>query len=68
MISKIWRGGCIIRADLLEQMRKAYDAKVDLDHLLLDDWFAATVSDPNTNSPQVNRAGIGKRNCIDSII
>ncbi len=45
VIAKIWRGGCIIRADLLEQMRKAYDANSDLEHLLLDQWFTNTVSD-----------------------
>lgn len=40
VISKIWRGGCIIRADLLEQMRKAYVQDGNLEHLLLNDWFA----------------------------
>ncbi len=27
MVSRIWRGGCIIRAALLEEMRQAYRAK-----------------------------------------
>lgn len=43
MIAKIWRGGCIIRAGLLEDMRKAYDADPGLKSLLLDDRIADKV-------------------------
>ena len=39
-ISKIWRGGCIIRSALLEEMRQAYSENPDLPNLLLDDRFA----------------------------
>lgn len=35
-IAKIWRGGCIIRSALLEQIRAAYASKPDLPNLLLD--------------------------------
>ncbi|MBK9216213.1 MAG: NADP-dependent phosphogluconate dehydrogenase [Chloracidobacterium sp.] len=35
-IAKIWRGGCIIRSALLEQIREAYSATQDLPNLLLD--------------------------------
>lgn len=35
-VAKIWRGGCIIRAALLEDIRAAYQAKADLPNLLLD--------------------------------
>lgn len=42
-IAKIWRGGCIIRAGLLEDMRKAYDADPGLKSLLLDDQIAGKV-------------------------
>lgn len=38
-IAKIWRGGCIIRAGLLENIRKAYDRNPELPNLLLDDDF-----------------------------
>jgi 6-phosphogluconate dehydrogenase len=34
-VAKIWRGGCIIRASLLEDIRAAYQAKPDLSSLLL---------------------------------
>ncbi|MEQ8237557.1 MAG: NADP-dependent phosphogluconate dehydrogenase [Cyclobacteriaceae bacterium] len=41
--SKIWRGGCIIRANILEDMRKAYDADPKLISLLLDKYFVETL-------------------------
>ncbi len=40
-ISKIWRGGCIIRSTFLETMMEAYHATPGLEHLLL----APAVSD-----------------------
>jgi 6-phosphogluconate dehydrogenase len=43
-ISKIWRGGCIIRSALLEEMRTAFAANADLPNLLLDDKFASILS------------------------
>lgn len=39
-IAKIWRGGCIIRSALLEEMRRAYAEDPDLPNLMLDDNFA----------------------------
>lgn len=38
-IAKIWRGGCIIRAELLEDIRKVYKAQPDLTNMLLSDEF-----------------------------
>ncbi|MEL6718154.1 MAG: NADP-dependent phosphogluconate dehydrogenase, partial [Bacteroidota bacterium] len=38
-IAKIWRGGCIIRADLLEQMRQAYENDPKLKNLLVAPSF-----------------------------
>ena len=35
-IARIWRGGCIIRAALLEDIRAAFQANADLPNLLLD--------------------------------
>lgn len=35
-IAKIWRGGCIIRAALLEDIYKAYKANPALEHLFMD--------------------------------
>jgi 6-phosphogluconate dehydrogenase len=39
-IAKIWRGGCIIRSALLEEMRRAYAECPTLPNLILDDKFA----------------------------
>ncbi len=35
-VARIWRGGCIIRAALLEDIRTAYQAKPELPNLLMD--------------------------------
>jgi len=35
-VARIWRGGCIIRAALLEDIRAAFHSKRDLPNLLLD--------------------------------
>ena len=35
-VARIWRGGCIIRAALLEDIRAAFRARRDLPNLLLD--------------------------------
>ncbi|MGD0216671.1 MAG: NADP-dependent phosphogluconate dehydrogenase [Desulfobaccales bacterium] len=35
-VARIWRGGCIIRAALLEDIRAAFQERADLDNLLLD--------------------------------
>jgi 6-phosphogluconate dehydrogenase len=44
-IARIWRGGCIIRAAVLEKIRAAYRAHADLPNLLLDpDLMAATTA------------------------
>ena len=39
-IARIWRGGCIIRSALLEEMRRAFTLNVELPNLILDDKFA----------------------------
>jgi len=44
-ISKIWRGGCIIRSALLEEMRLAYSENPDLQNLILDDRFAGILNE-----------------------
>ncbi len=36
-IAKIWRGGCIIRAEFLEDIYQAYQKKPDLQHLFSDE-------------------------------
>ena len=38
--ARIWRGGCIIRAELLERIRAAFDRDKNLPNLLVDEDFA----------------------------
>lgn len=45
MTAKIWRGGCIIRSAMLEEIRAAYDADAALANLLMDDKFAAILTE-----------------------
>ncbi len=42
-VCRIWRGGCIIRAKLLERLRQAYHARPDLPSLLRDRELGAEV-------------------------
>ncbi len=42
-IAKIWRGGCIIRAALLEDIRKAFASDPDLQNILLSDVFVPAI-------------------------
>jgi 6-phosphogluconate dehydrogenase len=43
-IAKIWRGGCIIRSSLLEEMRRAFAENAELPNLILDDKFAGILN------------------------
>ena len=43
-IARIWRGGCIIRAALLEDIRAAFGAEPQLTNLLMDKAFSAAVT------------------------
>jgi 6-phosphogluconate dehydrogenase len=38
-IALLWRGGCIIRAQFLGNIKEAFDKNPDLSNLLLDDYF-----------------------------
>jgi 6-phosphogluconate dehydrogenase len=44
-VARIWRGGCIIRADLLEIIRSAFQKKPHLSHLWLDENLGKMVED-----------------------
>jgi 6-phosphogluconate dehydrogenase len=43
-VSKIWRGGCIIRAQFLNRIAEAYDKNDSLLSLLLDGYFTDAVA------------------------
>jgi 6-phosphogluconate dehydrogenase len=59
-IAKIWRGGCIIRAALLEDMRAAYAKNPKLESLLLDDGFVAKIQDTINAARKVAAYAIDK--------
>ncbi|WP_018657133.1 NADP-dependent phosphogluconate dehydrogenase [Actinomadura flavalba] len=44
-MARIWRGGCIIRARFLDDIRRAYEADPATPTLLTDDHFAAALGD-----------------------
>ncbi|MFO0038256.1 MAG: NADP-dependent phosphogluconate dehydrogenase [Synechococcaceae cyanobacterium] len=43
-IGRIWKGGCIIRARLLQRIQDAYVARGDLPNLMHDPWFLEQVN------------------------
>ncbi|MEM9896150.1 MAG: NADP-dependent phosphogluconate dehydrogenase [Bacteroidota bacterium] len=59
-IAKIWRGGCIIRAALLEDIRKAYQGNPQLDNLLLDSHFATICKDIHHHARKVVQYAISQ--------
>lgn len=44
-IAQIWRGGCIIRAELLEDIYQAYKKQPDLEHLYADSGVQAKLKE-----------------------
>ena len=59
-IARIWRGGCIVRAALLEDMRKAYAKNPKLSSLLLDEDFVAKINDTINSARKVAAYAIDK--------
>ncbi len=48
-VSRIWKGGCIIRAQFLDKIKQAYQRRHDLPNLLLDPDFRAWVEEAQPN-------------------
>jgi 6-phosphogluconate dehydrogenase len=44
-IARIWRGGCIIRSSLLENIHAAFVQQFDLQNMMLDDVLAQKLKD-----------------------
>lgn len=57
-ISKIFRGGCIIRAQFLNHIAEAYEKNPQLENLLLDDYFINIVKDGLSALREVNAIAI----------
>ena len=45
-VARIWRGGCIIRAEFLDRITEAYDVTAEPANLLLAPYFADAIGDP----------------------
>ncbi|TKD09508.1 NADP-dependent phosphogluconate dehydrogenase [Polyangium fumosum] len=60
-IARIWKGGCIIRAQFLDGIREAYAKRADLPNLLLDDRFreAMAKSQPGFRKAVAFAQGLG---------
>ena len=61
-VARIWKGGCIIRAKLLDSIKAAYSSNPTLQNLLLDPKIAANINGLDTNwrelTIQAKKAGI----------
>jgi len=57
-VSKIWRGGCIIRSKLLEPMMQAYKARPDLANLLLDAKLGGLVQERQGDLRKITCVGV----------
>jgi len=54
-IARIWRGGCIIRAELLEQIRKAYSADSSLKNMMGSAQFSEGLASTRDAAAEVLR-------------
>ena len=58
-VARIWRGGCIIRAAVLEDIRAAYKKRPDLGNLLLDTKLGQAVASRQGALRSVVRTAVG---------
>lgn len=54
-LARIWKGGCIIRAELLDTIQQAFERDPNLDNLFLDPGFAETINGLNDDWRYVAR-------------
>jgi len=57
-IALMWRGGCIIRAQFLENIKEAFDRKPDLANLMLDPYFRKVIGRAQTAWRSVIRVAV----------
>ncbi len=57
-IASIWRGGCIIRAALLEDIRTAFTNQPDLPNLMLSDFFIQKLNNSQKDIRQIVKSGV----------
>jgi 6-phosphogluconate dehydrogenase len=47
--ARLWTGGCIIRATLLDKIQRAFSSNLNLTNLLVDPGFAAELNERSTS-------------------
>jgi 6-phosphogluconate dehydrogenase len=52
-VARIWKGGCIIRARLLDPIRGAFKTKPDLKNLMLDPHFSQLLNNTGDSLREV---------------
>lgn len=57
-IASIFRAGCIIRADFLEEIMAAYDRNPELENILLDDFFVSVIQKYQKDAREVTAYAI----------
>jgi 6-phosphogluconate dehydrogenase len=57
-VARIWKGGCIIRAKLLDPIRSAFQAKADLKNLMLDPYFSRLINSTGDSLREVVRTAM----------
>nr|WKN36744.1 NADP-dependent phosphogluconate dehydrogenase [Tunicatimonas sp. TK19036] len=57
-VAKIWRGGCIIRAKLLEDIMASYHHQPDLVNLMLDDHIAKVLLQLHLDAVEIAKLGL----------
>ena len=57
-IARIWRGGCIIRSSLLEDIHAAFVQQFDLSNMMMDDVLAQKLKDSQNGIRKAIQAGI----------
>jgi len=55
-VARIWKGGCIIRAKLLDPIRAAFTRKPDLPNLLVDRYLSRQLNKRHASLRKVVRA------------
>ncbi len=57
-IAEIWRGGCIIRATMLDDIRKAYSEKPDISNLMINDFFSGKLMETEEAIRKIIHRGV----------
>ncbi|MDQ7090915.1 MAG: decarboxylating NADP(+)-dependent phosphogluconate dehydrogenase [Methylococcales bacterium] len=57
-IALMWRGGCIIRSQFLNDIKDAYDTNPELDNLLLADYFSTAMKQADSGWRQAVILGV----------